>query len=246
MKIKLLALIAAVVGGIALMPLLAEDEPAQETQAVYKALQDKIPGLKPEQIKPSPIPGLYEISRGGLVGYASADGQYLIDGDLLAVHDEGFTNLSEQRRQEWRKQVIAGMDEQDMVVFAPEQPKQMITVFTDIDCGYCRRLHRNIGSLMAQGIKVRYVSFPLGGPGSVSFNKAINVWCADDRQKALTAAKQGKKVESPSCNPPLAEHMQAARKLQINSTPTIIAADGRVINPGVPPAKMGLALAQTE
>ncbi len=151
-------------------------------------------------IKLTPIAGLYEAVVGAKLIYISADGKYLVKGDL----HENDINLTEERRTELRISAINAIDEADMVVFAPKKGSwDTINVFTDVDCGYCVRVHKEIDQLNKAGIKVRYLAFPRAGVGSPTYNKMVSVWCADDRQKAMDDAKIKRQVQPATCNNPI-------------------------------------------
>lgn len=123
-----------------------------------------------------------------------------------------------------------------MVIFAPAKYDHTVTVFTDTECGYCRKLHREIADYGAQGIRVRYVFFPRAGVGSGSYKEAVSVWCSDDRQRAMTEAKSGKKLAAKSCKNPVKKHMEVGELLGISGTPAIVLESGDLV-PGYVPAK---------
>ncbi len=191
---------------------------------------------KPDSIKPSPIAGLYEVVYGAQIFYVTKDGKYLVQGDILDVH--GQRNLTEQRRAATRLAAINKVSEDKMIIFAPQAPqkvKHTITVFTDIDCGYCRKLHSEIGTYLKQGIRVRYMSYPRTGVNTPSYYKAVSVWCAKDRKAALTRAKLDEPIEQKTCNNPVKEEMQLGEEVGVSGTPTIITDTGRLL-PGYVPA----------
>jgi len=206
--------------------------------AVRATLAKKVPGAKPENIRTSPIPGLYEITLGSSIAYVSADGRYLINGDLFEVQSR--TNLTEARRTDSRLKALASVSEDDMIVFTPTVPvKHTITVFTDVDCGYCRKLHSEIAQFNKLGIRVRYVAFPRSGPGTESWTKAEAVWCAKDRKDAITRAKQGVDIKSANCGTtPVAREYAVGEDLGVNGTPAIITDKGEYIGGYLPPQKM--------
>ena len=197
---------------------------------VEERLASMFPGVEPENISPTPVPGLWEVAVGGQVVYLSADGRYMVRGDIIDMMAD--RNITEDRRNEWTEQqlarVRARMDESRMVVFPPAgETRHTVTVLTDIDCTYCRRLHRELASYHAQGIKVRYMFYPLGGEGSQGWTKAEAVWCSPDRNDALTRAKLGEDIKAPSCkDTPVSEHYEIGRELGINGTPAILTDKG--------------------
>jgi thiol:disulfide interchange protein DsbC len=201
-------------------------------------LAKKVPGAKPEDVRVSPIPGLYEIALGSSVAYISADGRYLISGDLYEVQSR--TNLTEAHRTDSRLKALASVSENDMIVFAPTVPvKHTITVFTDVDCGYCRKLHSEISELNKLGIRVRYMAYPRSGPGTESWAKAEAVWCAKDRKDAITRAKQGVDIKTAKCGAtPVAREYAMGEELGVNGTPAIITDKGDYLGGYLPPQKM--------
>lgn len=202
--------------------------------AVRAALAKALPDLKPDAVTPAPMPGLYEVRVGSNLVYLSEDGRYLLQGDLIDL--EKRENLTENRQEGIRADALKGLSEDKMVIFAPASYQHTITVFTDIDCGYCRKLHKEINDYLQAGIRVRYLFFPRAGQGSPTFDKSVAVWCASDRQKAMTDAKAGKDIEMKTCPNPIEEHMALAQQFGVNGTPTLVLEDGRVM-PGYAPAK---------
>jgi thiol:disulfide interchange protein DsbC len=132
-----------------------------------------------------------------------------------------------------------------MIIFEPKKTRHTITVFTDIDCGYCRKLQKDIPELLNDGIRVRYMLYPRAGIGSSSYQKAVAVWCADDRRAALAAAKADKKIDMKSCVNPIAEQMKLADSLGMRGTPFIVFDNGQT-QPGYVPAKQMAQLLDQE
>lgn len=198
--------------------------------------------VRPEDIRPSPIPGLFEVQHGADIGYVSADGRHYIDGDLfdLQSHD----NLTERRRQQARLARLAAFGDEAAIVFAPRGPvRHTVTVFTDIDCTYCRRLHQEMNELNRLGIRVRYLMFPRTGPDTESWHKAEAVWCSADRKDALTRAKRGETIKAGPCQTPIEEHYELGRELGIRGTPGIISDKGEYIAGYLPAAQLARLLA---
>lgn len=201
---------------------------------VVARLAEVLGGIDQAGIKEAPIPGWYEVARGSAIGYISADGKYLFDGDLIDLRTKA--NLTENRRNGWRKSIVSSIDESQMIIFEPEKVKHTITVFTDVDCGYCRKLHSEIQTYLDEGIRIRYVFYPLRGEKAKSFQTAEKVWCSENRQEALTQAKQGKAVNAEDCDNPVAMHLQKGMELGIRGTPGLITSEGKML-PGYMPAK---------
>ncbi|HKZ73153.1 MAG TPA: DsbC family protein, partial [Steroidobacteraceae bacterium] len=200
-------------------------------------LASKIPGAKADDLRPSPIPGVYELMRGTDIAYVSTDGKYVIDGDLydLASSD----NLTETRRRGARVRLLSDVPESEMLVFSPRDPKHTITVFTDIDCGYCRKLHTQIAEYNRRGIKVRYLFYPRSGPDTESWEKAVEVWCSPNRNEALTRAKRGDELGTKPCaKSPVERHYNLGQEFALRGTPAIILANGELLPGYVSPAML--------
>jgi len=205
-----------------------------DENTIRQALTKSMPSIKVGTIKPSEISGLYEVTVGGNIFYASDDGKYLIQGHLVDI--AARTDLTEEKLGGARKQALEKLGLDKMIVFKPKESKYTVSIFTDIDCGYCRKLHSEIDQYMAQGITIQYLFFPRAGKGSDSYNKAVSVWCADDRKAALTAAKKGDTPPAKTCANPVDEHMQLAEDFEVKGTPMIVTEKGNIF-PGYLPAK---------
>jgi thiol:disulfide interchange protein DsbC len=215
--------------------------------AVRSAVLKALPGMAAEDIQPSAVAGLYELRQSGQYGYVTSDGRYLLDGDLIDLSTR--TNLTENNRKQDRVTQLAALGEENLIVFAPENgaAKYAVTVFTDIDCGYCRKMHREVEEYNAQGIAIRYAFYPRSGPNSPSFQKAERVWCSADRKQALTLAKQGAEITGPSdCANPVAREYALGAELGLRGTPMMILPDGEVVNGYVPAAALAERLALRE
>ena len=197
---------------------------AADDGEVRSRIAASLPGVEVDGIRPTPIDGLYEVTVGANIAYVSADGRYHFYGDLVDVA-EG-TSLTEARRSELRLAVLSEMGPEKSIVFSPESPRHTVTVFTDVNCGWCRRFHQQVPALNEKGIAVRYLFFPVIAESSSADAEAV--WCADDRNDAMTRAKAGETVEPKACETPIAEHFALGRQLGVRSTPTIIMEDGSV------------------
>ena len=223
------AFLAGIVLALVASPLLAGAE------ADIKARLGKLlPEYKIDSIDKTPVPGLFEVVMGAQVIYVSGDGKYMIQGRLIDLAKR--EDLTEPRRAAARKAAVDNVGEDTMVVFGPDKYDHTVTIFTDIDCGYCRKLHREIESYGDEGVRVRYVFYPRAGVGSESFKKAVSVWCADDRQQAMTDAKSGIAVEPKDCGNPVKDHMALGETLGVTGTPAILLESGDMV-PGYVPAK---------
>lgn len=186
--------------------------------------------LRVEQVRETPMTGLYElIMSSGEILLSDRTGQFLISGELYQTQAQGLVNLTAQTRQVQVKDLIAGMPEDEMIIFAPENPAATITVFTDVDCTYCRRLHHDIEAINERGIAVRYMAYPRGGVDSTALPKMISVWCAPDRQRALTQAKNGQNLPERDCQNPVLNQHALGNRIGITGTPAIILPSGQLI-----------------
>lgn len=213
----------------------------ESKQPNLSRLQAAIGNQKLDRIKPTPIPGLYEVVSGSEILYLTEDGQFVFQGDIIDL--EAQNNLTEVRRNDLRSAAVNAIKEEDMVVFAPaEKAQHTVTVFTDIDCGYCRKLHNEISAYTQKGIKVRYLMFPRAGLNSESYHKAVSVWCAENRQEAMTRAKRGESVPPKKCPNPVQEQAQLGNSLGVQGTPSIVLENGQMIPGYVPAAQLAQML----
>ncbi|NIR58482.1 MAG: DsbC family protein [Gammaproteobacteria bacterium] len=192
-------------------------------------------GAPPDAVTESPVPGLWEVRFGAHVFYFTADGGYMMRGELVDL--ETGRNLTEATIAAVRAAAIDRAGEDQMIIFGPEgEPKHTVSVFTDVDCPYCRRLHREIDQYTARGIEVRYLLYPRAGPDSETFRKAVSVWCAEGRRAALTRAKQGEAIPERDCENPVTDIFRLGQRLGVSGTPFIVTEDGRGV-PGYVPAQ---------
>ena len=205
-------------------------------------LAKKIPGAKPDDLHASPVAGMYELTRGADIAYVSADGKYAITGDLYEIASSN--NLTETKRRNVRLSLLAAVPESEMLVFSPQNPKYTVTVFTDVDCGYCRKLHSQMAEYNRLGIRVRYLFYPRSGPDTESWEKAEQVWCSKDRNAALTRAKLGEEISAPKqCKgSPVARDYALGQKLNIGGTPALLLEDGELLPGYLPPAMLAQRL----
>lgn len=204
--------------------------------AIRAMLARKFPDMTINSVRPTPLQGIYEVVLGADVAYISADGRYLIAGELYEI--DSRTNLTEAGRQKTRVQALAGLDEREMIIFKPAQVKHTITVFTDVECGYCRKLHSEIDQLNQRGVQVRYLAYPRGGPGTEDWRKMEAVWCSTDRRKAITDAKAGREVKSQQCSTPVGKQFKLGEQFGVRGTPAIFTNSGEYIGGYLTPDQM--------
>ncbi len=233
-----------------LLALFSAQAAADAASTIKKSLAKILPDYEVNSVHETPVKGLYEVLVGSDVIYVSGDGRYMVQGrmiDLDSKEDltETSPRLAEARKKEAKERVAAvnKLGEDTMIVFAPPgKAEHTITVFTDLDCGYCRKLHSEIDGYLAEGIKVRYLFFPRAGVGTPSFDKAVSVWCADDRKSALTDAKAGKSVPDKKCDNPVKAQMELGEKLGVSGTPAIILDNGEMVPGYIPPKRLAAIL----
>lgn len=217
----------------------AKNDSAENTSGDPRiALAAKIPGVRVEDLRKAPMPGIYELVHDGDVSYITADGKYVFSGDLYEVSEKGeFPNLSDARRRElevkqWdsRLKRVASLPESQMLIFGAADARHTITVFTDIDCPWCRKLHAQVADYNKLGIRVRYLFYPRTGPDTESWYKAEAVWCAKDRNKAMTQAKLDQPFDVKQCaDTPVGRDYALGREFGLKGTPGIILETGELV-----------------
>lgn len=209
-------------------------------KSIRDSLKVLLPGLVPDEVNETPVDNLYEVVFGAQLVYVTGDGRFLMQGKIIDL--ETRTEITEERMSALKTGALAAVSEERMIIYGPEKPKHTVTIFTDIDCGYCRKLHAQMDQYKAQGIRVRYLFYPRAGVGSDSYNKAVSVWCADDRHEAMDSAKAGKSVPAKTCDNPVAEHYALGQSFSIQGTPALVLEGGEVIPGYVAADKLRRAL----
>ena len=223
------------------VPAFAQEESA-ELQQVREIVSEKFAEISSDEIFESEIPGWYTIRKGAIVAYISADGRYLLQGDMIDL--ESDTNLTEESRNDARVKMMSDVPNEQLIVFTPEKVEATVSIFTDIDCTFCRRLHAQLDEYMAHGIEIRYFLYPRNGPTSPSWAKAENVWCADDRNEALTLAKLDKEYPTRSCDASIvSSHYLLGQDVGLRGTPAIVLHDGSLLSGYLPPDQLNQAIA---
>ena len=214
----------------------------EELAAVQAKISGMFPEIQAKHVSSGPMDGWYTIRKGSILAYVSGDGRYLMQGDLIDL--EAQVNLTENSRNQARRELMSSYPEDQMIVFTPEEKRYSISVFTDIDCTFCRRLHSQIDDYLERGIEVRYLLYPRNGPTSPSWAKAEQVWCSDDRNEALTLAKLDEKFDSHSCNPAVVStHYAMGQDVGLTGTPALVFEDGTLVSGYLPPEQLEQALA---
>lgn len=229
---------SAVLAIASAMPVFADDTASTDTQldAVRQSISERFPRIQPESVKRSVVPGMYEIRQGVLVAYVSEDGRYLVQGNVIDLETD--VDLTEQSVAQGRRDLMQDLDV-EAIVFSPDQPKHTITVFTDIDCTFCRKLHREIASYNDAGISVQYLMYPRSGPNTRSWEKAEEVWCSADQLDAMTRAKNDQALPAATCDASaIMSHFQAGLSVGLSGTPAIVLENGILISGYLPAADL--------
>jgi len=235
MKSKLLfGAACATLFAVTALPLSANELNDAE-KAIKARLSGIIPGASSVVVDMSPIKGLYQVNLGGKLIYMSADGKFLVDGEIIDLVTR--SNVTQQANNDLRKRTLSTIDASSTIRYPAKGDTQHVaTIFTDIDCPYCRKLHHEIPKLNEAGIEVRYLAYPRAGIGSPSHQKMVNVFCADNPAQAMTDAKNGKDLADNKCENPIEAHMDLVQAFGVNGTPNIILDSGEMI-PGYVPAE---------
>ncbi|MBU0501548.1 MAG: DsbC family protein [Gammaproteobacteria bacterium] len=237
-KLKPVLFLAALFGALTVCQ-------AAEDAMLLERLQKIMPGVKPDSIGPSAVPGLSEVIIGPRLVYMTNDGRYLLQASIIDLENE--KNITEPRRRQAVSEAVDNVGEQNMLVFGKKQKGgHTVTVFTDIDCGYCRKLHKEMENYNKAGIQIRYLFYPRTGVQSPSYVKAVSVWCAPDRNKAMTTAKSDGNVETKDCPNPVADHMRLGEMIGVEGTPALVLSNGEVLPGYVPADKLAAFLKQQE
>ena len=214
--------------------------PGSAAEKARDALRSINPQIEIERIAAAPIPGFQQAIVGGQVVYVSNDGKYLMQGTLYDVG--GRRDMAEDALKDLRKELVATVPMSDRIVFAPKDPKYTVIVFTDVECGYCRKFHSQIADYNKLGIAVEYLAFPRMGLGSPDFRKMEAVWCAADKRKALTDAKEDRTVPFRACTNPVTMEYELGRRAGLTGTPMVLAPDGTQLGGYLSPDQLKDAL----
>lgn len=206
---------------------------ADATPELELVLKELMPGVKADSITESSLPGIYEVVYGTTIFYFNKDASLMFRGDIIDVKKR--INLTDEKRATARAKLLNSMDESKMIVYPAKNEIEKVTVFTDIDCPYCVKLHREMDDYNAAGITIRYMAYPRAGIGSPSYNKSVSVWCSDDPAKAMGDAKEKRSIPDKTCDNPVAEQFKLGQALGVQGTPAMFFEDG-TSRPGYMPA----------
>lgn len=238
---KYRTLVLVLMANISLLSAAFAAPPSTDLDAVKQKIQSTL-GMKVMAVGDSPVPGLLQVETDKGLFYTSPDGKYFLQARVFNL-DEGMRNETESALTDMR---LTGLTEfKDSVIeYKAKKEKYVVNVFTDITCGYCRKLHNQMAEYNDLGITIRYLAFPRSGLNGQSYQDMVSVWCADDPQKALTEAKNGSSVASQSCSTKVAEQYNFGQSVGVSGTPNIILPDGSMIPGYQPPEQLLQALKQ--
>jgi thiol:disulfide interchange protein DsbC len=233
---RLPLMIAALLASLLMTQIVAEASEEENFDAVEEKLRSMVPNATTIAISETPIDDVLQVQINSDIVYVSKDGRYLLQGQIVDLDTRD--NLTDQAKSGIRKNLLEGLKRDQQISFSPDKPKYDLLVFTDIDCGYCRKLHNQIADYNENGIAIHYMAFPRAGVGSDSFDKYVSVWCSADKKEALTLAKNGSDPEPQSCANPIAEQYNLGHEIGVTGTPSIVTVDGKMIPGYVPPAQL--------
>lgn len=214
----------------------APQAPAADESAIEDRVRALVPEIETLAIAETPIPGVMEVQLNNEILYMSADGRYLMQGRLIDLDTQ--KDLTDAAKTVLRREKLSDLDESQMVSFGSEDAEYELMVFTDTDCGYCRRLHEQMDAYIDEGIRINYLAFPRAGVGSETYNTMVSVWCADDRQGAMDTAKSGSQPEEAKCDNPVESQYKLGKALGVTGTPSMVTPDGNMIPGYVPPKQL--------
>jgi thiol:disulfide interchange protein DsbC len=203
---------------------------------IEERIRTLAPNAKTIAISETPIDGILQVQINSDIVYVTADGQYLLQGQIMDIDTR--TNITDQAKSGIRVGLLSDLKADEQITFTPVKPKYDVLVFTDIDCGYCRKLHNQMDGYNEEGIAIHYLAFPRAGVGSASYDKFVSVWCADDQKTALTLAKNGTDPEPEKCPNPIADQYELGREIGVTGTPALVTTDGTLIPGYMPPAQL--------
>ncbi len=214
----------------------ASSASATDFEAIEARLSDLVPDMDQVMISETPIPGVMQVRIGGDIVYISEDGRYLMQGRLIDMETQA--DLTDAAQSVLRREQLQELDRGELVSFGNDDADYEVLVFTDPDCGYCRRLHQQMDEYEEAGIKISYLAFPRAGVGSQTYDKLVSVWCAEDRQGAMDVAKAGQTPTPETCDNPVTEQYNMGQSLGVTGTPSIMTFNGDIIPGYVPPERL--------
>jgi len=229
-------IIAALLVGLKMTTAYAEPADGNNYSVVEERLRALVPNAKTIAISESPINGILQVQINSDIVYVTEEGQYLLQGQIIDLDTRD--NITDQAKSGIRMGLLNDLNKDEQISFAPEETKYDLLVFTDLDCGYCRKLHNQMAEYNEEGIAIHYLAFPRAGVGSTSYDDYVSVWCADDQQEAMTLAKNGADPEPKKCPNPVADQYSLGHEIGVTGTPSMVTLDGTMIPGYMPPAQL--------
>jgi thiol:disulfide interchange protein DsbC len=208
----------------------------QVEERLVKSLQQVFPDIDISRVNSTPIDNIYEVMIGPDVVYMTGDARFVLKGDLIDMQER--RNLSEDVRSQARVDLLEKIPENEYIEFASKNSKDTIYVFTDVDCAYCRKLHKDVPELNENAITVRYLAYPRAGVGSSTYQQMTNIWCAKDRPQALTDAKNGRPAKASNCENPVEKQHALGKEMGVRGTPAIFLDNGQAVPGYMPPDEL--------
>lgn len=233
---RLPLLMTALLTCLLMTTMIASASEAQSFDAVEAKIRALVPNAKTIAISETPIEGILQVQINSDIVYVTADAQYLLQGQIMDIDTKD--NITDQAKSGIRLSLLTDVKLEEQISFSPEEVKYDLLVFTDIDCGYCRKLHNQMAGYNEQGIAIHYMAFPRAGIGSDSYDKFVSVWCSDDQREALTLAKNGTDPLPQKCPNPIADQYELGREVGVTGTPALVTSDGTLIPGYMPPEQL--------
>ena len=212
---------------------------------IREGLKNILPdGAVIEQIEPSPIPGIYAVYYGDLQPiYVTQDGSFFIYGDIYKININSISNITEKSVAERRKLILQNIPSEELISFKSSNEQFSVIVFTDVDCGYCRKLHNQIDEYNSLGISINYAAFPRSGIGTSAFTKMVGAWCSDNPKDSMTKLKNNLTLDISFCeNQPVSKQYIIGKKLGVDGTPSFFSMDGEMFPGYIEPEELLLRL----
>lgn len=241
---RLQLLFTALVAFLMLTAMSVSANENQDFDVVEAKIRSLVPNAKTIAVSETPIAGVLQVQINSDIVYVTSDGQYLLQGQIMDIDTKA--NITDQAKSGIRLSLLTDINLDEQITFAPDKPEYELLVFTDIDCGYCRKLHNEMSGYNEEGIAIHYMAFPRAGIGSDSYDKFVSVWCADDQREALTLAKNGTDPEPQKCPNPIADQYELGREVGVTGTPAILTSDGTLIPGYMPPQQLRQRLESME
>ncbi len=202
--------------------------PKDDEASIRKILAERMPNApKIDAVRPSPMPGLWEVVIGNEVRYTDPTGSFLLEGELIDL--KGKKNLTEERVNQLNRIDFATLPFKDAVVWKNGTGKRRIAVFADPNCGFCKRFEVSLQEL--KDVTVYTFLLPILGGDSPEKTRAI--WCAKDRSGAwlgwMLKGEQPPKPGATCDDSAIERNLALSRKIHVNGTPAILLEDGNRI-----------------